>query len=329
MAGYADRPRKRGLMLGQIVEISNPGQRLSLYRGFLRVDNADGHVGDVPLDDIEAVIASTPALTYSNQLIAALAERGTPLVICSARFDPAAVLLPLSGHHAQGTRIEAQARASRPTAKRLWADLVKAKIRAQAAALAEFSQSPLVLETLARRVRSGDPDNIEAQAAQKYWPALFGPDFRRDRTAADGANVLLNYGYTVLRASAARAIVGAGLHPSLGIHHKSAGNSLRLADDLMEPFRPAVDTLARELRDEGITELSPPIKRRLAAVLHADYQTDEGVSTLSNVLVRCAQSLAQVYLGERRDLKLPRSLLPLQEDAAAQLATGGRDASEI
>lgn len=315
-------------MLGQIVEISKPGQRLSLYRGSLRVDSADGHVGDVPLDDIEAVIASTPALTYSNQLIAALAERGAPLVICSPRFEPTAVLLPLSGHYAQGNRIEAQAAASRPKGKTLWADLVRTKVRAQAAALAECSQSPLALETLAKRVRSGDPDNIEAQAAQKYWPTLLGAEFRRDRSA-EGVNALLNYGYTVLRASAARAIVGAGLHPSLGIHHKSAGNSLRLADDLMEPFRPAVDLIVRELRDENVVELTPPIKRRLAAVLHADYRTDEGVSTLSNVLVRCAQSLAQVYLGERRDLKFPRSLIPLTEDVAAQLSEEGRNADEI
>lgn len=315
-------------MLGQIVEISNPGQRLSLYRGFLRVEDADGHVGDVPLDDVEAVIASTPALTYSNQLIAALAERGAPLVICSSRFDPAAVLLPISGHYAQGERFEAQAAASRPTAKRLWAQLVTAKIKAQAAVLDVFAEPALVLETLARRVRSGDPDNIEAQAAQKYWPALFGAEFRRDR-ASEGTNVFLNYGYTVLRASAARAIVGAGLHPSLGIHHKSAGNCLRLADDLMEPFRPAVDILVRELRDEGVTELNPAIKRRLAAILHADFETEEGVSTLSNVLARCAQSLAQVYLGERTDLKLPLSSIPLEEDAAARLAVKDDDAAEI
>jgi CRISPR-associated protein Cas1 len=238
------------------------------------------------------------------------------------------VLLPLSGHHAQGERMEAQALASRPTAKRLWAELVKAKVKAQAAALNEFSQSPLVLETLAARVRSGDPDNIEAQAAQKYWPALLGSDFRRDRDA-DGVNVFLNYGYTVLRASAARAIVGAGLHPSLGIHHKSAGNSLRLADDLMEPFRPAVDILVRELRDEGVTELATPVKRRLAAVLHADYETDEGVSPLSNVIARMAQSLAQIYLGERKVLMFPRSSIPLHEDVAARLATGGRVAASI
>lgn len=315
-------------MLGRIVEISNAGQRLSLHRGFLRVENAEGHVGDVPLDDIEAVIASTPALTYSNQLVAALAERGTPLVICSPRFDPAAVLLPVSGHHAQGHRIEAQAAATRPTAKRLWAELVKAKVRAQAAVLAEFEQSPLVLETLARRVRSGDPDNVEAQAAQKYWTALLGADFRRDRTA-DGTNLLLNYGYTVLRASAARAIVGAGLHPSLGIHHKSNGNSLRLADDLMEPFRPAVDLLVRELHDEGVTTLVPEIKRRLAAVLHADYDTYDGVSPLSNVLARLAQSLAQLYLGERRALVLPRSAIPLPEDEAARLAIEETEGAEI
>lgn len=315
-------------MLGQIVEITTPGQRLSLYRGFLRLDNAGGHVADVALDDIEAVIASTPALTYSNQLVAALAERGAPLVICSPRFEPTAVLLPISGHHAQGERIEAQASADRPTAKRLWAELVKAKIRAQAAALAEFSLPPEALLVLSRRVRSGDPDNIEAQAAQKYWPALFGSTFRRDRDA-DGINMLLNYGYTVLRASTARAIVGAGLHPSLGIHHKSAGNSLRLADDLMEPFRASVDVLVRELHDEGVTELSPPIKRRLAAVLHADFKAEDGVSTLSNVVARCAQSLAQVYLAERRTLKLPLSPLPLTEDAAAKLAVGEADAAEI
>ena len=91
----------------------------------------------------------------------------------------------------------------------------------------------------------------------------------------------------------------------------------------------AVDILVRELREEGVTELSPPIKRRLAAVLHADYETDEGVSTLSNALARCAQSLAQVYLGERRVLKLPRSILPLHEDAAAHLAIGDDDATSL
>jgi CRISPR-associated protein Cas1 len=296
-------------MLGHIVEIAGEGRRLSLERGFLTISGPDGLLGQVPLDDIEAVIASSPAITYSNQVLAALAQRGAPVVICAPNFTPAAYLVPASGHHAQGDRVEAQAAATRPSKKRLWSEVVRAKVRAQAAALERIGESPLLLRELASRVRSGDPGNIEAQAAQRYWPALFGRGFTRDRDA-EGVNAQLNYGYTVLRAATARAVVAAGLHPSLGLHHKSGGDALRLADDLMEPFRPAVDLLAHAMRSEGITTLAPTHKRRLAAVLHADYDTDDGVTTLSNALARMAQSLAQVYLGQRLRLVLPRSSIP-------------------
>ena len=143
---------------------------------------------------------------------------------------------------------------------------------AQAEALDRIGASSARLRKLADSVRSGDPDNCEAQAAQAYWPAFMGKDFRRDRTAG-GVNALLNYGYAVLRAATARAVAGAGLHPSLSIHHQSRGEALRLADDLMEPFRPAVDLVARQLRDEGLTELNAAAKAELAGVLHLDYLT--------------------------------------------------------
>lgn len=300
-------------MLGRIVEISGEGRRLSLYRGFLDISGPDGPLGQVPLDDIEAVIASTPAISYTNQALAALAERGAPVVICGTNFTPRAYILPVSGHHAQGERFEAQAAASLPLRKRLWATIVKAKLRAQAAALERVGANPAPLRQLVNRVRSGDAGNIEAQGAQKYLPAMFGGDFRRDRDA-DGVNAMLNYGYTVLRAATARSIVGAGLHPSLGLHHKSRGDALRLADDLMEPFRPSVDLFVRTLAGEGVSRLEPASKKRLAAVLHADFQTAEGVTPLSTVLTRCAQSLAQVFLGERTQLALPDNPLPLPAD---------------
>lgn len=303
-------------MLGRIVEIAGEGRRLSLERGFLTIAGPDGKLGQVPLDDIEAVIASSPAITYSNQALAALAQRGAPVVICAANFTPAAYLVPANGHHAQGDRVEAQAAATKPSKKRLWSEIVRAKVRAQAAALERIGESPLLLRELVSRVRSGDPMNIEAQAAQRYWPALFGRGFTRDRDA-EGVNTHLNYGYTVLRAATARAIVAAGLHPSLGLHHRSGGDALRLADDLMEPFRPAVDLVVHAMHSEGITTMEPAHKRRLAAVLHADYDTDEGVTTLSNALARSAQSLAQIYLGQRLRLLLPRSAIPL---AAAPIA---------
>jgi len=309
-------------MLGRIVEIAGEGRRLTLDRGFLNISGPDGLLGQVPLDDVEAVIASSSAITYSNQALAALAMRGAPVVICGTNFTPAAFLLPVNGHHAQGDRIEAQAAATKPSKKRLWSEIIRAKLRAQAAALEREGLNPLIVRTLVSRVRSGDPDNIEAQAAQRYLPALFGKGFTRDRDA-EGLNSYLNYGYTVLRAATARAVVAAGLHPSLGLHHKSKGDALRLADDLMEPFRPAVDLIALKLRKEGQTALEPATKRQLAAVLIADYETDDGVTTLSNAITRLAQSLAQIYLGERHRLLLPRSPIPFAPAAKEQEAGGG------
>lgn len=299
-------------MLGQIVEIEGEGRRLSLERGFLAITGPDGLLGRVPLDDIEAVILSNPAASFTSQIVAALAERGAPFVVCGRDFKPAAYLLPVDGHHAQGDRVEAQAESSLPTRKRLWAELVRAKILAQADALERTGAKPAPVRLLAERVRSGDPDNCEALAAQRYFPAMFGKSFFRQREG-DGVNAFLNYGYTVLRAATARAIVAAGLHPSLSLQHRSKGNALRLADDVMEPFRPSVDLIAKRLLAEGATILDTAAKRRLALVLHADFATEEGVTPLSNVLGRACVSLAQVFTGDRKKLALPESRIPLLE----------------
>lgn len=303
-------------MFGRIVEIVGEGRRLTVERGFLSISGPNGLLGQVPLDDIEAVIASSPAISYTNQALAALAARGAPVVICGANFAPAAFILPVSGHHAQGDRMEAQAAAKRPLKKRLWTQIVRAKLAAQAAALERAGENPLVVKNLLSRVRSGDPANVEAQAAQRYLPAMFGKGFTRTIDGED-TNSYLNYGYTVLRAATARSIVAAGLHPSLGLHHKSRGAALRLADDLMEPFRPAVDLVARDLCSEGAGPLSAALKRRIVAVLMADYASYEGISTLSNALTRLAQSLAQAYLGERPRLAFPLSPIPLKQEQPA------------
>lgn len=297
-------------MLGRIVEIEGAGRRLALERGFLTVTGPDGPLGKVPLDDIEALILANPAASMTSQALAALAERGAPVVVCGNDFRPAAYLLPVDGHHAQGDRVEAQAEATRPTRKRLWAELVRAKILAQAAAIERCGGNPVPVARLVDIVRSGDPDNAEAIAAQRYFPLMFGQGFRRFRDSA-GINAHLNYGYTVLRAATARAIVGAGLHPSLSLMHRSKGDALRLADDLMEPFRPAVDLIAKALADEGVVGVTQEAKRRLAAVLHHDFATRDGVTPLSNVLARLSFSLAQVFVGERKNLFLPDNPLPL------------------
>jgi CRISPR-associated protein Cas1 len=300
-------------MLGRIVELATDGGRLGVERGFLTITSTTG-CGRVALDDIEAVIASARGLTYSNAALAALAERGAPLVICGRDYTPAAVLMPISGHFEQGLRMAAQASAAKPINKRLWAQVVRAKITAQAEALEQIGAPSARLRRLADTVRSGDPDNLEAQAAQAYWPAFMGKEFRRDRTAG-GVNSLLNYGYAVLRAATARAVAAAGLHPSLSLHHQSRGDALRLADDLMEPFRPAIDLIARSLRDEGMLEVTPEAKVLLAGALHLEYSALNGRSTLSNCLSRLSSSLARVYLKEDDRLEFPRPLIPSADQA--------------
>jgi CRISPR-associated protein Cas1 len=302
------------LMLGHIVELATDGGRLGVDRGFLTITSETGQ-GRIPIDDVEAVIASARGLTYSNSALAALADRGAPLVICGQDYAPAAVLMPMSGHFEQGLRMAAQASAAKPVNKRLWAQIVRAKITtAQAEALDRVGAPSARLRRLAESVRSGDPDNCEAQAAQAYWTAFMGKDFRRDRTAG-GVNAFLNYGYAVLRAATARAIAGAGLHPSLSIHHQSRGEALRLADDLMEPFRPAVDLIARQLRDEGATEVDPAAKARLAGALHIEYVAANGRTALSYCLSRLCGSLVRVYLKQEEKLEFPRPLVPFTDGA--------------
>jgi len=304
-------------MLPQIVEVSTPGRRIRLDRGFLKIADESGELGALPVADISALIFSTTAVSITGQALAAMAENGAPIVFCGANFSPCSYVLPAAGHHAQGSRVEAQAAATLPMKKRIWAEIVRAKLRAQAEALTRVGAPDARLRGLAARVRSGDPDNTEATGAQLYFPALFGKGFKRDRDA-EGVNTFLNYGYTVLRAAAARAIVGAGLHPSFGVHHKSRGDGLRLADDLVEPFRPVVDLVVRDLRAEGLRDLSPDAKRRLAAVLTFDYATDAGTSPLSTVMVRLAFSMAGVFLRQRRTLDWPSPMLPPPASAAEE-----------
>lgn len=281
--------------MDRIVDIATDGRHLSLFRGFMVVKAEGEEVGRIALDDIHALIVHAHGTTWSANLVAALAERGAPIVFCGNNHSPVAVTLPLEGHHAQGARIQAQWNASRPLAKQLWRLVVVAKIRNQAALLeARGVREAEALHFLSRRVRSGDPDNIEAQAAKRYWPLLMGADFRRDRDA-EGANALLNYGYAVMRASVARAVVAAGLHPTIGIHHANRGNAFALADDLVEPFRPLVDALVAGMTGEGIATVDTEAKRRFARLIAFDLRIGGEASPVSVAAVKLAQSLARSF----------------------------------
>jgi CRISP-associated protein Cas1 len=294
-------------MLGRIVEIADDSRHLSLFRGFLQVRSTKEEkdiIGRVPLDDIAAVVANAHGLSYTNNLLVKLAELGVPFVFCGANHNVAGMLLTIDGNYQQAKRFDAQIAASKPTQKRVWAEIVKSKLSQQAAVLEEVGVPSGPVAALVSQVRSGDPDNREAMAAQRYWPLLFGSHFRRDRHAG-GINILLNYGYTILRAATARAVTAAGLHPTLGVHHRNEGNSMRLVDDLMEPFRPRIDYAVWKLCEDSEPVLTKEVKQVLVGTLYSDIRTSSGKTPICVCLQRLAVSLTQVYLGERTTLDFP------------------------
>ncbi len=298
----------------RVVEIAEDGRRLARLRGFMTISASDGELGRIPLDDVGIVLVTGHGATYTNNLLVALASHGAALVICAPNFLPVAWLWPIDGHHVQAERMAAQLAATRPMGKRLWRDVVRAKIHHQASVLDRLGKPSGGVFALGKRVRAGDPDNIEAQAARRYWPLAFGKGFRRDQ-AANGCNALLNYGYTVLRAATARAIVASGLHPSIGIHHSNRYDHLRLADDLMEPFRPLVDLTVAGLTRRGVTELTPEAKRDLVHILGRDLATTAGTTPVSTCILRLAQSLAQSFIARKTVLDMPLRPLPLDLSA--------------
>ena len=291
-------------MIGRIIEIAGESRYLHKDRGFLVVSHKGEEQGRVPLDDIAALICNAHGLTYSNTLLVELAERGCPVVLCGKNHMPAGIICAVDSHHRQGARLDAQAETSLPTRKRLWQQLVRSKLGMQAATLGAYGLPEPPLRALIPKVRSGDTGNLEGVGARRYWSMLFGRGFRRDQDG-EGINALLNYGYTIVRATVTRHLLATGLHPGLALHHSNDGNALRLVDDLMEPFRPLVDAQVRQLVDLGRYDVDMANKRELALMMVRGIQTEEGLSPVSTAIERLCLSLAQVYEKQRKNLALP------------------------
>ena len=245
-------------MIKRIIEVSNPSY-LHTRDYQMIVEQNKNEVGRVPIEDIGVLILSHPSITISSSLISSCQQNNSIVVFCDSKHLPISILLPLSGNSMHSKILNTQASVKKPLKKRLWQKIVIAKIESQSKALLSCGKNSSVLESMKLRVKSGDPDNVESQAARVYWPLMFGKNFRRNQKA-EGTNSLLNYGYALLRASVARALCGTGLHPALGIHHHNQYNPMCLADDLMEPFRPVVDRKVHKLWEKEIFDISKRTK---------------------------------------------------------------------
>ena len=292
-------------MIKRTVEISSGPTYLSVKNGQLVIRREREVVGTVPFEDIGIVIVDHPAVTYTHGVLTSLARVCAVLVACGPDHHPATLVVPIEGNTLHTERLRLQVESSRPCGKRIWQQIVRAKIRAQAATLGLDNPKYKKLMSLAVEVGSGDPANVEAQAARVYWQALF-PDgtFRRKRDGSPPNN-LLNYGYMALRAAVARAICAAGLHPSIGFHHRNRYNAFCLADDLVEPFRPLVDARVRGLWDGGKTDIDRETKTSLLGVLTETVQTGGESGPLLVALAKMMASLVRVLQGTEKKLEIP------------------------
>ncbi len=306
-------------MLRKTIEITTPGSRLSIAHRQLVIERPDLPRSSLPIEDIGVLIVDDRRAIYTQAVFTELLAAGATVMITGPDHLPLGMMLPLDAHHVQTERHRAQVEATGPTRKQIWRALISAKLTQQSCVLNHFYPVPNGLAAMAARVRSGDPDNLEAQAAQRYWPLLFGKDFRRDR-AAEGVNAALNYGYAVIRAATARAVVASGLIPSLGVFHRNRSNPFCLADDLFEPYRPFVDwrvkLLTRE-RPDGFNLDDRSIRAALLSLFNETIRIGGRKLPLLLAIEASAASLARALTGGERTLVLPESL-PLGSDPAPE-----------
>ena len=302
---------KRTLYFGNPAYLSLDNRRLVVEKA----PDGDLHLGEpadkrfIPVEDIGVVVLDNRRITVTSGLMSALLDNDVAVVTCDEKSMPAGLLLPLSSNTVQSERFRSQIDASLPLKKQLWQQTVEYKILNQAAVLKYVSgEDARNMLAWADQVRSGDADNMEGRAAAFYWKNIFPelPFFVRGRY--DGApNNLLNYGYAVLRAVMARALVSSGLLPTLGIHHHNRYNAYCLADDVMEPYRPYVDRLVVDIMNDcnQCPQMTRETKARLLGIPVIDVVIAGRRSPLMLAASQTTASLAKCFSGELRRIAYP------------------------
>ncbi|MCL2042632.1 MAG: type II CRISPR-associated endonuclease Cas1 [Treponema sp.] len=294
-------------MIPRIVDVSENGRFIAKKCGFITIKQGNESLGEVPLDDIGVLMISAFGATCTKDALVSLAERGAVTILCGSKGLPSALVLPVNANYESALRIKLQTQASQPLKKRLWQSIVIAKLKNQCEVLRYFNKQKKAnqIDVYARQVQSGDPQNREASGARIYWKTLFGDEFSRNPDG-DWPNSLLNYGYAILRASAARALCAAGLNPIFGIHHENSTNPFPLADDIMEPYRPLVDFYVKQILTTEINEMNSTAKHKVSAFLWADLSFEGETTPLYTAMERLAFSLVKSYKSKKPQIEIAK-----------------------
>ncbi len=292
-------------MIRRTIEISSAAYlRVKLNQLVIRNDEGEH---SVPFEDIGFLILDNPQITCSQSVFRHCAEQNVALVITDEKHLPSSLLLPLDAHSTQGRIMRMQASTPEQVQHIIWQQIIRAKISMQAAALnAVHGMKSARLERLAKTVQPNDDGNHEAQASRIYFKSLFGEEFKRDQNGLNDINILLNYGYSLIRTACSRALMGAGLHPAFGIHHHNQYNVFCLADDVMEPLRPLVDRRVAELSQAAtFSGLNRDTKNDLLAILSAPVLIKKREFPLMSALATYCSSLRKVLETHKGKLNVP------------------------
>lgn len=308
-------------MKSRTICIENPSY-LSLTNGQMIIkrptdDGTNEVAATIPVEDISIVVLDNKQITITQGLLEALTEENVTVVTCNAGHLPCGLLLPLSGNTLQSERFRLQIDASAPLKKQLWQQTIVAKIENQASLLhtATGHQQGNML-AWAKDVKSGDSSNLEGRAAAYYWKTLFEGKIDHFVRSRDGEspNDLLNYGYAIIRAQVARALVTCGLMPTLGLHHQNRYNAYCLADDIMEPYRPYVDRVVAKWVNQcpQHASINKETKADMLMLDKTDVVIDGHRSPMYVAISTTASSLQKCFAGESRKIIYPK--LEVNED---------------
>lgn len=293
---------KRTLFFSQAVCLTLKNKQLLIH------NNTTQEEKSVPIEDIGFVIIENHQIFISIPLINELTKNNAAVIFCDEKHFPRSMNLPLDCNTIQNQLFTAQIKANLPKKKNCWKQIIEYKINNQAKVLEKYKTDSTRLRKIAKDVKSGDTSNREAVAAKLYWNLLIDADWTRTRFGSYPNN-LLNYGYAILRAATARALIGSGLLPTLGIHHHNKYDSYALADDLMEPYRPYIDDevvfYMKECKEKKHEEIDTFFKRRILNVLTRDVEIGKVIRPLMTALTITSSSLAKVFAGDEKTLMLP------------------------
>lgn len=257
-----------------------------------------------PIEDLGCVVLENQMISVTMPLLNELVKNNVAIILCDHRLMPTSMLMSLDANTTQAESLKYQLAVTEPQKKQVWKQIIEAKIKNQWALLQKLGIDNSALKPLYMNVKSGDADNREGIAAKLYWIRLFGTEFKRGREGSP-PNAMLNYGYAILRAATARALLGSGLLPNLGVFHKSRYNSFPLADDVMEPYRPYVDDVVYNLYISGCEELNKDTKAAILKILSCDVLIGKVMRPLQIALTMTTASLVRYYKGDIKKISLP------------------------